>query len=625
MLVHWVKLLGEEPPEENFKGRVHAMVSAMKPLACILCLFPFILGFPQIRPSPSHTNNVLVLIQPALAGPDVNPLNYWQPQWIWWPPSPVSGTGSRLLSMATGENWRGDLADVEFDSAESGKSWRARDFPNLTSRGHFYLRRRLLGDIRTALLVGDSGSASPNALRLALNEDSAIVRPTRISSSAWPDRRLMVMEASGWDQVAEIEHATTGRVLVVEYPPPQNVSWSRYWLKGRGWTIHGTELTSGPETAVVAMQSNLPVPGLIRATDVIPLCMSPNRFIPVDVSLRNWPGANRFFELYRTAGALLNGLWITAVAGMVIWGVVLVSNERSANVLPVLLAGALLSPAVVDVAGLLEKCFGIDDWPIWMGLASFVMTLLAMSMVAYVKRRWIRLHPLTPVCAIGLIAICSVDPIWSFLSPVFAGRSGFVSYTGIAAMLVYLTGIVASLQSYGRKAIWLGRSACLVLPAVGVLTRAWWSVDLGAMLFVPAAACIVGEGILQWPMVLAFAVWPSSLLAIAVGGFAWAPMGLISSSHDRNAVNLAQYVEFVSSPSFAIFLLLAGGISLFGYRFFFHQIRMLFKLDRRRQALPNAAVSAAAFGLLHPAFLPACLVVAAGALMALLFDAVQTM
>ena len=66
-------------------------------------------------------------------------------------------------------------------------------------------------------------------------------------------------------------------------------------------------------------------------------------------------------------------------------------------------------------------------------------------------------------------------------------------------------------------------------------------------------------------------------------------------------------------------------VALFGYKFFFYQLRKLARMDIRRKMLPYATVSSAAFGLLHPIFLLASLSIAAGTVCAILFDAVQTM
>ncbi len=235
---------------------------------CLALLFlsaAFVRGQPH-KAAHIHSNNILVLIQPAIAGPDVDPHNYWQPQWILWPPALKEADGGQLLSVATGANWVGSPADFQFDPTHDGRAWKARNFEQMMSRGYFAEDGRKFGKVRTDLLVGRTGSASPNALRLALNGDSPIVRPYRVDDLKWPRGSLMVTEATSWDDVRRSSsRSTSGRVLgFVEYPPKPDTPWTRYWLMGHGWWVHGDEL-AGLGFAVVPRDPDLVVPGLIRA------------------------------------------------------------------------------------------------------------------------------------------------------------------------------------------------------------------------------------------------------------------------------------------------------------------------------------------------------------------------
>jgi len=584
------------------------------------------LGFSQTSTSVQpHSNNILVLIQPALAGPDVDPLNYWQPQWILWPRVVRESDGGRLLSVATGDNWVGNPADFQFDPVKHGSGWVSRNFSQMNSRGIFMVRRAALGSIRTDLLVGASGSASPNALRLALNEDSPNVIPYRVDAVRWPTGSLMVAEASGWDEVLGFVRATSGRVLVVEYPPRQDVLWTRYWLRGQGWTIDGQKLRLSADDGVIPSQVGLPVPGLIRARNLIPLITHPARFAADFVTLREWPGANRFFELYRSKGLIVGTIWMLFVLAMVAWGVVLISNERSANVAPVLLAALLLSPAILNLSGQLGRWLSLDAWPIWTGLGAVFLVMASYGIAFFQRRLSSRIHPLFGVFAVGLAVMCLFNPIWSFMSPLFGGRSSMVSPIAMGALFGYLIGVVLSIRGCGPWFTWTGRLVCLLFLVVGIALHRWWIEDLGASLFMPVAALLVGEGFFRWSMLLGIAVWPFSLIPLYVRGFIWAPLGLLRDGRDTAGINLAGYVDFVSSPSLGVFILMAGGTAIFGYRFFFHQMRKLGKIDTRRNALPCAAIAAATFGLLHPPFLSASLVVGVGATAALLFDGIQTM
>ncbi len=573
----------------------------------------------------TQSNNVLVLIQPSLAGPNVNPMNYWQPQWVLWPPSMNDSNGGRLLSIATGDNWVGSSADFQFDLVEGGKAWRSRNYQQLISRGHFTVRGENLGLVRTEVLVKDSGSVSPNALRIALGFDSPIVRPVRISEPNWPKDCLMVTEAYSWDEIAEISRRTRGRILVVEYPPLPETPWTRYWLRGSEWAIAGKTLRTSADSALVAKSTDFVVPGLLKARLLVPFLLHPGKFEVQEVSLRNWPGANRFLEINKRSSFLIGALWMILSAGLCIWAVTVVTSERTNLALPTLLSGVLLSPAAVVLAGFLGKTLGVDYGWLWISLSVALLTLASRGMSIVMKRRLPRAHPLLAVFAIGLSVICSVDPIWSFLSPVFCSRPSAVSAISLGALLGYLTGFIASFRGCGRSSVWVGRITSLALLICGLALKTWWIADLGALSFISVAATVIGEGLFSWPMLIGFVAWPTSWIPIYTGGFIWAPLGLIRSSHDRVGVNLAYYVDFISSVSLAICILMACGAAIFGFRFFFHQLRKLVKLDDRRTALPFVAIASFGFGCLHPSFLLSALTVGVGAALAVLFDAVLTM
>lgn len=573
---------------------------------------------------PVHSNDILVLIQPAQAGPAVDSDSYWQPQWVLWPPDVAAGDGGRLLSIATGANWVGDPADFGFVALDRGQAWRSADFEKQRNVGRFAVRSAMYGGLRTDLLVGKSGSASRNGLRLALNGDSPVVKPFRIDDRNWPAGSLMVAEASGWDEVAQLKASTVGRVLVVEYPPKQDTPWSRYWLMGHGWQIGGVGLTATAENAVVPMQADLPVPGLIRARMLVPLVEHPGRFRTAEVTPRDWPGASRFLETSQADGFYLGAGWIAACVGAVIWAAVLIANERESKVLPALLNAVMLSPAIVALAGVLERDLGVQEWPVWLALSAVTLVAATLGLGAGIRRWAPRSHPLLSLCVVGLIVLAVADPLWGFLSPVFGGGSLTVSPIALGAMCAYLGALVAFLRGAG-KLVWLGRLACLMFLLGGAWMRAWWLGDLGAALFVPTACLIVGEGWFQKPMLVAFLLWPASLFVLVTGGFVWAPLGLLKDAQGRSGINLALYSDFLLSPSLVVALALTGAIALFGFKFFFHQLRTLVKIDRRRNALPWLAACGGAFGLLHPAFLPAAVVLGVGAALALMCDAVQTM
>ena len=572
-----------------------------------------------------YANNVLVLIQPALAGPRVDPLNYWQPQWVLWPPAVQNANGGRLLSVSSGADWVGDSRDFQFEVQKDGHSWRARNFDAMVDRGHFAVRYASFGVLGVGLLSDSSDSVSPNALRLALNPNSPVVRMHRIHDLDWPVADLMIMEASSWDEIADLERWTRGRILVVEYPPQEDVPWTRYWLKGGGWSISGIDLKLSSDSAIVPTQKGSQVPGLIRARMLIPLVMNPDRFVVSNVTVKNWPGANRFLTVSHSYGLLIGAIWILSIVGIVIWGAVLVANERESHIVPVLMVGAFLSPASVNLAGVLGRYLGADAWPIWIGLSSVTVVMLAFGVGALVKSLLPRSHPLFSVCAVGFIVMVSCNPVWSVMSPLFSGRNLLLSPVALGATFGYLVGVGCFLRGSGAHWIWLPRLLSIAFLAIGCGYRLWWASDLNATLFISVASWVISEDLFQWPVIVAFGFWPTSLLPIIAGGFTWAPLGLLYRGGDLVGLNTAEYVDFLLSVSLWICVTVFLWVALFGYQFFFYQLRKLARMDARRKMLPYAAVSSVAFGLLHPIFLMASLSVTVGAGCALLFDAVQAM
>jgi hypothetical protein len=435
----------------------------------------------------------------------------------------------------------------------------------------------------------------------------------------------MVMEASGWDEIVNLERLTSGRILVVEYPPQDNIPWTRYWLRGTGWSISGMNLVSSTDSAVVPTQRGLLVPGLIRARMLIPLLLTPNRFVAVKVNLRNWPGANRFLNVSHSYGLFFGAAWLLSIVGIVIWGAVLVANERVSHVAPVLMAGAILSPASVNLAGVLGRNLGVDSWPVWIGLSSVAVVMLAFGVGALLRKWMPRCHSLLSVSVVGLVVMVFCNPLWSMMSPLFAGKNTQVSPIALGATFGYLVGLGSFVRGAGARWVWLPRLASIAFLAGGCAFNTWWASDLDSTLFVSVASWVISEGLFRWPVVAAFACWPASLLPIIAGGFTWAPLGLLYRGGDLAGLNTAEYLDFLTSVSLWICVTVALWVALFGYKFFFYQLRKLARMDIRRKMLPYATVSSAAFGLLHPIFLLASLSIAAGTVCAILFDAVQTM
>jgi len=600
----------------------------MKGILCaLILLLAWVSRASPIEHRPPHSNNIIVIIQPALAGPEVDPNTYWSPLWVLWPRSIGGGKGGSLLSVATGAVWVGDATDF----------WTA-NLNDIKRHGFFQMRTRMIGPIRTDLLLNSKGGASVNALVLSLNSDSAKMNPFW-ASEAWPPDSLMVAEASSWDDVRMFESVTSGRVLVFEYPPRVDVSWTRFWLRGHGWPADGKGRSgkgpsrgrvSGEKLGVVnaataPRSSDSAVPGLIGSRHLILLVMHPEEFYWDSVDNRSWPGANRLLELNHVTGPWFAFGWMLFTLGGIVWGATLVAHERSSRVVPYLLTTILLSPAIVDGAGFMGRQLGVTSWPVWLLLSTLVALGCFYSLGGLQRRFLPKAHPLLSGFFLGFVILFLIDPVWSFMSPVLGGRVWPVSPVALASLFGYLTGMVACIQGCGKPWIWAARAVCIVMVLAGFMTRVWLSADIGAASILPVMAWLIGERRFRWPMLIIALLWPTSLAPLLFNGNHWHPVGLLVSGFDVNRLNAYDYVDFITCASLQVFVPVAGGIALFGFRFFFHQIKGVMQLDLRRSALPTSALVAAAAGVLHPVFLYAALTLATGAASVLLLDAVQTM
>ena len=578
----------------------------------------------QVPSRPIHPNNVLVLIQPALAGPNINPLNYWQPQWVLWPPTLNENDGGQLLSVITGADWIGNLGDFQFE-AIGRDSWRSKNFNRIVSRGTFELRKQTLGDVRTDLLVSSSGSASPNALRLALNANSDVIQSHHLDDSSWPNDSLMVTEASSWDEIAHLIPFTSGRVLVIEYPPRPGMPWTRYWLRGTGWRIGSSALQEKPDQATVPTPTGSPVAGLIPASLLIKLVQSPNLFQAVEVNNFNWPGANRFLDIGRADGLLLDGFLALLIGGLLVWGAIVVANERTSRVLPVMLIAAYLIPAIFCVSGSVGRKWGLNVWPIWLVLTTLLVSFLAFCFKVILLKRIPRAHPLLGPSLVGLLCLTVCDPIWSFMGPLMSPHPSPKFAIAFGALFGYLVCFVGSLRGTSVRCQWVGRASMVCLFLLGIFTRIWWTEDLTAGVFCFLMAFLLAEGrsLLTIAALIGLSIPGQAILILH--GLNWAPNGLLTNGYSSQGLNLANFVDFLTSPAVWFALAISLWVAIFGFRFFFHQLKMLIRLDARRTAMPLATGSSLLFSLLHPSFLASVTVVATGAACVLLSDAVQAM
>ncbi len=572
--------------------------------------------------SEDHHNNVLLLIQPSIAGPSVDPLTYWQPQWILWPPAGNPVAGGRLLSVLSGRDWRGRPDDYRFSATPGRIGWRASGFDKLVASGYFVSKRDNLGSTETRLLMGLHGAVTPNALRLALNSTGPEVFPCTLADKHWQEGNLMVGEASSWDEVAEVEHSTDGRVLVVEYPPREDAPWTRYWLRGSGWKQSGL-IQANSEHAVSPTDPEVGVPGLIPARSLGRLLLRPGQFQRAVLTPNSFAGANRYLSLSHRTGWLLSILTVVLIGAVLTWCAGLAAHERTSLVAPKLLTAVLLSPSIIVLAGNLTRWGGPDAWAVWVSLSGFALLMVLAGMQAAQRRIAPRGHPLMSVSLVTLTTLGLGDPKWGLLSPLFAGRLDLLSYTAFGAFSCSAIGLVASVRGCGSRWVWGMRLGIGALLAIGWTLQPWWGLDRSALLFSGVAAILIGEQMMDARWLVVFALWPFSVYRCLVFGVAWAPMGLLSTLKTAGALNSARYIEFLMAPAAWVSAMVAVWCFVFGSKFLVHQFKRLIDTDPRRNALSFGGAAAGAFSVLNPEFLPAALTSLVAALAFLLWESIQ--
>jgi hypothetical protein len=160
---------------------------------------------------------IIVLINPASAGPRI-PLEIDdQPNWVRWP-TPAAGDGlNRLLSITSGIDWEGAERNFVFRPA-TPHHWRSKGLADLQRRGYAVALSKRLGEQRILALEDGAGAVSTLALIVAADPRYATVESISPLSPLRPDG-IYVSEAKNWDDVERLVRRGGDRLLVVEYPP----------------------------------------------------------------------------------------------------------------------------------------------------------------------------------------------------------------------------------------------------------------------------------------------------------------------------------------------------------------------------------------------------------------------
>jgi hypothetical protein len=493
--------------------------------------------------------------------------------------------GNRVLSIATGVDWLGTPADLAFRPEPKTLSWRSLAYRELQRRGHFLARRDHLRGLRTALLLNSNENTRSEALAICLEPGSELIRSYRLDGP-WPAGAIMVMAGDGSD-VGAVRHRTSGRILVVEYPPRAGQSWSRIWRYGAGW----------PDGSVVDPATGMG--GSIPVAEVLDLLSNPQTFRWREPSER-WPGANRWLAFLQWARPVVAGALGLAGACLAIVGVYYVSQERRSALLVALLRLLALTPAAVVLGGAAARVAGLSAGPLWPILALLALGAVVGGLdVLWPSQRW------TAIATINLATLLAFDPTYAALGsldPIRPPGELLGAALASAALIVLELG---RLRSRGEM---LGILLLAAIGAAGYLSQAWWGADAYGALslwWLVAALSALGKFRKMGWLVAAF-VSPG-VVALLTRGISFSPRGLVATYRDLGTLNLFEHLSFIVSPAVVGALFLLGAGALFGSGFLAHELRAGWRLRLEARSVMGVALACALAGLTYPPLLHAAL------------------
>lgn len=547
-----------------------------------------------------RASDALILIDPDKAEPIVAEENYLHGEWILWPPEDNPGSGNRLLSIFSGMDWTVPSNALGFGLEASG-AYRSAAFEELRAKGYLARRDELAADVRT--ITSKTGSVSADALLLGLSSRSPIVTP-RKWTDAWPG--VIVAEATSWDEIQAIVDRSGGKALVIEYPPHEKKRWTRFWLRGPGWS---TQLPQYDPWSI---------PGLIPASQAGSLLLQPDEFRWNQNSVANWGGANRWLTFTNYYAPLFFAIvmaFTTFFAGCATY---LISREEQARVTGLVLKYFTLFPAAVLLCGRATVALGRDGVVAWLPLSFLILVVISQLLGGFVARILPSGNRMLAIGLVGFLATALSDPLWSLYSNVLGPLPTKVSPEAFGALAGYLIMVSGS-----ARGTWLSHMVPAGTLAWGVIARPWWVGSDLILLLMAIAAWFCGQGWFRpWQLIVAFLA-PLADGQILRHGLTWAPGNLNSNASSFGALNLARHVEFLASPGFMTTAVVAGGLAVFVERFFFHRLRQVIRKDPRMESLFHGALVFGAMGLSQPPFLYAALLCFVGGSLSLLAEAAR--
>ena len=543
----------------------------------------------------SERATVLAFIRPADAGPQIPLAIDSQPTWVVWPTA-SSGKGlNRIQSIISGLDWDGDNPDFLVSMRPGGHSW-VTNHRAMSQRGMGIAVGRTLGPVPPRLVQSESGAIAPEVYAAAYHPSGPDITSVPPTGPFLPGI-LHITRLHKWEDIEGLQRAGAGRILVVEYPPPADRSWSHFWLLGAGWP-DGVPVAAGSEH-----------PGLFPARELGSLLAQPvaMAWVPATSS-----GPLPWLQFFESGAVPIVAGWllaIFAIYGLAMWSLM---TERRSEAASFLFRLAFLSPAAWLMSAGLAQNLG-PSWTIPVfGLALGVSFGLAGLLQLLLEKADVRCHPLFTTAVSGAILSTAFDPAFSIFGSLKAISDGALPGYALGCFLSYWVATVAFCPVAPDFASWSVRGALGFVLGFGLLQNAWWEAFPNAAIALPIFALIAGErwiGTSRLAKVgtLLAVLWLMGIQVVRTG-FTFLPDNLQVEIWDRYSLNFWSVVMFLISPVFLSTALFGILVWVFGNKFLARQLTRAGKDSPPLRAFTLAAWLSLAFVLPNPNCLPVLLV-----------------
>lgn len=531
----------------------------------------------------SVDNPVLILVQPGVANPQDRPGMPVYEYTVRWPAAAPPSYANRILAIGSGVPLRGTDKDLTFARKEVN-GWSSLAYSVLSRSGYFYAQSRVWQGSPPIPVSNDEGVTRVDARLLGLSGPTVRSMPLISIASKWPAGKPMVFGARDSEEVGQVMSQTSGRILIVEYPPRNGEYWNHLELAGQGWP------------GGLPVDPNLQIPGLIPAEKLSTLLLDPKRFEWQDPS-STWSGADRWLDFVNQGRPIVSGVAGVLALAVAIASAYVVAQERKNAWLAGALRALLLFPASLVVAGNLTRLLGFPGSLVWIAVSYALLYGFATMLNTYLPRLD-RRENISAFALVSFFALVTTDPRYSLYSAVLGPRVTSAPVEALGALFASF-----SLLRVPRSAtLWAGG----LLLMSGIFLPMWWS-PFAVLWLLPVA--------IRWrPRYFGLAVgalaggWLIPKV-VAAKGYAFSPKGLLASVSDAGKLNSYDLFSFVFSPGFLVSAFLFAALAVFGSGFFVHQIRRTWRFEPTARRLAGLGGVLALFSLGAPELLNCALFV----------------